>query len=245
MTDDSTIAKPERQVTFSLSQMLIFIALLAIPLTCFRMYWTWVNDTVDESTVPFENASEFAKMCLWAAGASSLAICLGALSRMLIQRRFNLAIAFVVALGLCLVVGYPLFEAKILRPVGRNPKAYVHNDAAAIAAVAIANHYERTGKWPRSWNELTVDIEEANTEMGSKSYLDRLPPTSNRLNILLGIDCEELSKLVDVDFEADANKLSKQKWHEFQGIRPHKPSYNFYRNEFRLLIDCLQNDRSQ
>jgi hypothetical protein len=58
-------------------------------------------------------------------------------------------------------------------------------------------------------------------------------------NLSSALTIEQLPELVDVDFSAEPETLSKQAWFEFTGIRPHKPSYNLYREEFLALIKAL------
>ena len=251
--------KARSPLTFSMRHLLLAMLLLAIPLGLFRTYWTRVNDTVDERTIAFSDISFSVQIYLFASVMSLALIVAGVVVWLCIRRNYRTAM---VILGLVIFIANlatPLVKSKILEPINGNPIAETHSNAASIAAMAIIKFFDRNERWPGTWSdldeEITTVLEELNAgHEKSKSTSDPFASAndvdpywgeeasqaiSNRTTDLNGFTLSSLPKLVDVDFAANPTELASQKWYEFKGIIPKKPSYNVYRVEFKKLIGQL------
>ena len=217
---------------FTIRSLFIWTLCVALPLACFRQYYALASNTADQRTTPLLQATPIA-IVFFALGVISI---LAIVAFLLIRRRFRAAGGIVVMLTLCMTVGYPWLKSGLVTPTNGDPQAaQLHNDAAAVTAIALKIYYQRDGEWPKSWSELAPYLDEALSAQQSrnKNGANAIP------NVSQGLTIEQLPKLVDINFEASLLELSQQKWHEFTGIRPHKPSYNLYRQEFQELIETI------
>ena len=217
---------------FSLRSLLLWTTFVAVPLGCFRQFYSMVTDTADGRTIPLVNAPGVAIVFFGLGLLSVVAVCLG----MIWKRSYASAIILVATVLSGVFLGYPLLNAFVVRPAQGNQVAELHNDAASLAAMAIKNYYERVGSWPGSWSDLEQDLSAAS----ATPYT--LPGSANNavhVNLAANLPIDKLEKLVDVDFKASPDELAKQSWLEFTGIRPHKPSYNAYRVQFQELIELI------
>ena len=217
---------------FTIRSLFIWTLCVALPLACFRQYYALASNTADQRTTPLLQATPIA-IVFFALGVISILAIVAFLS---LRRSFVSAGALVVALTLCMTVGYPWLKSGLVSPTNGDPQAaQLHNDAAAVTAIALKIYYQRGGEWPKSWSELNPYLGEAlaTQQSRTKNGANAIPNVSQDLTI------EQLPNLVEIDFEASPLKLSRQKWYEFSGIRPHKPSYNLYREEFQELIETI------
>lgn len=108
--------------------------------------------------------------------------------------------------------------------------------------MAVANHLQRTGRWPQSWNDLSEDVVAASQVSyklpsgGSPSGSLPIPVYNN---VAKGLSIDQLSQLVVIDFDAKPESLKSQTLYTFSGIKPLKPSCNYYREQFMDLIAKL------
>jgi hypothetical protein len=232
---DVAMAKKSEQLgirRFSLRSLLLWTTLVAFPLACFRQYYALVTDTVDGMTIPLLNAP----------GAAIASLGLGLLSIALIcvslawQRKYASASILMATVLIGFTLSYPILNAFAVLPKQGNQIAELHNDAASLAAIAIKNYYARVGSWPGSWRDLEDDLLAAST---TQYALPGSMGNPLHVNLASNLPIEELAKLVEVDFKASPAVLAKQSWSGFTGIRPHEPSYNFYRVQFEELIDLI------
>lgn len=250
MTKETGSPKP----AFGLRELLIAVALVAVPIALFSEYYRQANNTVDERTIPLTSLSFARQAYFYSAVATFFGGCALIFGHLLKNRRPRLAGAF--AAGACVVVlaAIPLVVTKVIEPVRGNPVAELHNNAAALAALSIQHYFERTKRWPAKWGDLEEDVvavvdelQQTIAKVGGGSSLGGDPfadeqgtqSLSARNVDVSGMNAERLSKLVDIDFAADPVLLAQQQWNQFKGIQPHKPSYNMYRVEFRQLIERL------
>ena len=243
-----------RAHVFGLRHLLIAVAAIAIPMALFSRYWARVNDTVDERTVPFSDVGLGDQVLLYSAAASLALIAVGLIAWLLSRRTYLGTAGVLLVFISCLPFIVSFAQSRIINPEQGNPEAALHNDAAAIAATAISRYYARTRKWPRDWDVLDDDIAAVIDDVGAKHQPTDDPFAAgdpfaglgedsqslfSRAPDLDGLTAYELRNLVDVNFDADPQALATMSWIDFDGIVPHKPSYNMYRVEFRQLIDCL------
>jgi hypothetical protein len=82
---------------------------------------------------------------------------------------------------------------------------------AALLTIDVLNVYvdEQKGAWPKSWRDLE-DIKPRKWAMFSWPE-----------------DSDEIQKYVEIDFNADLERLINQKPGEFDAVRPIGPSYPF------------------
>jgi len=232
MSDQSQAPGVLRGPRYSLRSLFVWMVCVAVPLACFRPYYAIVTNTADGRTSGLFDATPYALVFFVVGAVFVLVVFIVMLS----MRRFLSAFGMIVAIALCIAVAYPVLTGK-----KGDPNAQLHNDAAALAAMAVRNHFQRVGKWPRSWDDLDQDV----TAVASISY--SLPsstdlksmPNPIHVNQASGMSIDDLAKLVDVDFNASPDSLAKQPWHEFSGVRARKPSFNYYRVQVQELIDCL------
>ena len=155
---------------------------------------------------------------------------------MIWKRHYASTIILTATVLLGVTLGYPLLNAFVVRPEQGNQIAELHNDAASLTAMTIKNSYARVGSWPGSWRDLEHDLSAASaTQYALPGSMDN----PIHVNLAANLTIEELAKLVDVNFEASPNVLANESWFKFTGIRPHQPSYNFYRVQFQELIDLI------
>tara|TARA_R110002073_G_scaffold4918_2_gene31251 strand:- start:9357 stop:10328 length:972 start_codon:yes stop_codon:yes gene_type:complete len=129
----------------------------------------------------------------------------------------------------------------------------IHNDAAAIAAIAVERFYARTREWPQNWRDLDSEIERVIKEVTLK-YNEPKPrvfddPFANpesqsifsRAPDLHALSAVKLRDLVDIDFDfkVDPAELAEMSWWEFSGIAPHEPSFNMHLFEIEKLFARL------
>ncbi len=251
-------------LTFSMRHLLLAMLLLAIPLGLFRTYWTRVNDTVDERTIAFSDISFSVQIYLLASAISLALIVVGLVVWLCIRRNYRTAMMM---LGLVALVAYlatPLVRSKIFEPINGNPIAETHSNAASIAAMAIIKFFAKNERWPGAWSDLDDEITTVLKELNASRVKSNSNPDpfasandvdpywgeeasqaiANRTTDLNGLTLSSLPKLVDVDFAANPTELASQKWYEFKGIIPKKPSYNVYRVEFKKLIGQLSKETS-
>ena len=260
-SDDRKIRAP---LSFTVRHLLVSMVLIAIPLGLFRAYWTRVNDTVDERTIPFSDISFSVQVYLYAALGSVGLILAGVILWLCIRKNYMLAFMVMGMVALCSYLAVPLVRSKIVDPVRGNPVARTHNNAASIVAMSVLRYYDRHAIWPDAWDKLDQDISEVLSELNAaheqrknkpdpfsrESFAD--PYWGEEASQSLSAQAPDVSeitpstlrKLVDVDFTADPKDLALQKWFEFKGIIPKKPSYNFYRVEFKKLIGQLSQEAS-
>lgn len=251
-------SRPVKQ-PFTTRQLFAGMILIAVPLGFFSTYWASVNNTVDERTVPFANAGGSARWFLYASAISLGLSIATALAWLCWRRHFKTAFIASVIVLLCGYLGSAWVQSKIIDPVHGNPEAETNCHAAQIAAMAILRYVERTGRWPESWDTFHEDtlsvlseLTDAHERFGKNpdpfaapreldSYWgdEASQSISAQAPDIHMITLDSLPNLVKIDFSADPRKLAKQKWYEFQGITPKKPSYNVYRVEFQKLIQSL------
>jgi hypothetical protein len=255
----SEVEKERARLSYSIRHILIAMFFLAIPLAFFSAYWSRVNDTADERTIALSKTSGFA-MIYFIATAISMVLAISVSVWWLFTRRnYKTAILTVGLVALMSFMAAPLVRSKILEPVNGNPMAEVHNNAASITAMAVIRFFEKHGRWPSNWNDLEEDITTVLTELNTVHQKFSANPDpfakanaadpywgeeasqaiSTRAPDLIRISLSSLPTLVDVNFAADPSELALQKWYEFKGIIPKKPSYNLYRVEFTKLISLL------
>ena len=155
---------------------------------------------------------------------------------MIWKRHYASTIILTATVLLGVTLGYPLLNAFVVRPEQGNQIAELHNDAASLAAITIKNYYLRVGSWPGSWRDLEQDLSAASA---TRYALPGSMDNPIHVNLAANLTIDELAKLVDVNFEASPNVLANESWPKFTGIRPHHPSYNFYRVQFQELIDLI------
>lgn len=262
--NQSDVREMRSPLSFTLRHLLVSMVLIAIPLGLFRTYWIRVNDTVDERTIPFSEISFSIQIYLYAALGSLALIVAGVILWLCIRTKYMLSLVMMGIVALCSYLAVPLVRSKIIDPVRGNPVASTHNNAASIVAMSVLRYFDRTARWPEAWEDLDQDISDVLGKLNvayeqrkndpdpfsrerfadpywgeeaSQSLSARAPDVSE-------ITPSTLRKLVDVDFTADPKELALQKWYEFKGIIPHKPSYNYYRVEFKKLIDQLSQEAS-
>ena len=254
--DDQELRSP---LTFTMRHLFAVMVLIAIPLGLLRAYWTGVNDTVDERTIPFSDARLLEKVYLYLALGYLALVGGGVFAWLCTRKNYRLALAMLGMVALCCVLAAPFVKAKIISPVQGNPIAETHNNAASIVAMSVLRYFDRNDKWPDAWEAIDEDISDVLSDLVSAherrknnsdpfAHVSAADPNwgeeasqslSAQAPDVSDITPATLRKLVDVDFTADPKALASQKWYEFNGIIPKKPSYNFYRVEFKKLIGQL------
>lgn len=262
--NESAAESARSPLTFSIRNLLVVMFLLAIPLSLFRIYWTHVNDTVDERTIAFSSVPLSFQAYLYAAAISLALIVLGFSIWLCRRQYFKLAISMLLLAAIVTYLSTPLVKSKIFEPVNGNPTAETHSNAASIAAIAIIKFYDKNNRWPGGWSDLDHEIktvledlnarqEELNLNPQAFAHVNDVDPywgneasqaIVNRSTDLNEITVYTIRKLVDVDFTANPTELATQHWYEFKGITPKKPSYNVYRVEFKKLIEQLSKGAS-
>ena len=260
MTESKTHT-PSRtmQHAYGLRHLLIAVAAVAVPMAFFARYWANANDTVDERTIPFRGTGFGDQLLLYSAAASLALIAIAVIAWLLSRRSYLAVVGLLLACLLCFPFLASFTKTRIIEPERGNPEAEIHNDAAAIAAIVVERFYGRTGEWPRNWKQLDEDIAEVIGNVNKKHNEPRTDPFSasadpfgsdpfaseetqsiySRAPDLGDLTPQALRELVDINFDADPQELSKEDWYKFSGIVPHKPSYNVYRVEFKKLIARL------
>lgn len=243
---------------FSLNHLLLSMAAISIPLALLSQYWAGVNDTVDQRTIPFTEAGPLRQVLL-VAGFTLTTLLLLAFLMVLVRRKLYLSV-LLLCLGLTMAF-FPLWrgvQTQIVNPIRGNETAAFHNDAASIAALAVARYCDRTQKWPANWDDLDTDLTAVLNEIqvgNTRGGLLANPPVSLgsnsdfsteesqsilvRLPNLGALRPDDIRNHVDVEFKSAIASLAKESWVEFSGIKPHKPSYNTYRIEFGQLLETL------
>ncbi len=221
---------------FSIQSLFVVMVMVAVPLACFRQYFNIVSNTVDESILPLREAPPVAILFF----ALGLLFVFALSIRLFVKKRYYLFTGLMVTLAVILAVGFLGLKAGMMETRGRPEIAQLHSDAAALVGDAVTRFYQRTASWPKSWMELAADVEAA------KAADKRLPTAQQpntsapqALDLARDKSLQELSSLVDIDFNARLNTIRTEAWYEFSGIRPHKPAYNFYRVQFEQLIQAL------
>lgn len=236
------------RLRFTLSELLLFTSFLAVPMAMFSWYWSIVNNTVDQRTVPLVNANIFAQGLLFTSLLLFIVAVIAFLATLL-KRQLRLP-AFVFATGMLVAVClmFPRFYSRIVSPMQGNALAAMHNDAAAIAATAVERFYTRTKQWPKSWEDIDIEITGIIAEVNTLNPPTRPGPTSAtpesqsiflRAPDLSELTADEIHEMVVIDFSADPQKLGTMKPPDFHGIIPRKPSYNYYLFEIERLIARL------
>jgi drug/metabolite transporter superfamily protein YnfA len=251
-------------LSFTLRHLLASMVLIAIPLGLFRTYWIQVNDTQDERTVPFSDIAFSVQVYLYAALGSLALIVAGFILWLCLRKNYVLSVVMMGMVALCSYLAVPLVRSKIVNPVQGNPVAHTHSNAASIVAMSVLRYFDRKARWPDAWDKLDQDISDVLSELNAAHEQRKNDPdpfarersadpywgeeASQSLSAqapdVSEITPSTLRKLVDMDFTADPKDLALQKWYEFKGIIPKKPSYNFYRVEFKKLIGQLSLEAS-
>lgn len=258
--DDASNTSAATRLRFNLNHLLAATTALSVPIALFARYWINVNRTVDERTIPFSRAGTIQQVYL-VSGFAVVGILAAFFFLVMVKRKQRLgATVFVCALLICAVPASWFVNSKIVDPVHGNEVARIHNEAAAIVASAVDRFYGRTQQWPRNWNDLENDIADVISDVRKRTIIVAKDPFTSagdpfsddliereesqsvysRGPELGNLDAIKIREFVDIDFAADPKRLATMNWVEFDGIVPHKPTYNLYRVEFGKLIDRLK-----
>ncbi len=148
--------------------MLIVMVINAIPLALFARYWSWVNATVDDRTIPFSEAGIQNQLILLCAVALTLFTAVGTIAWFYFRGFRKTAFGSLVACIVVTLLLVPIVRSLIMSPVQGNAQAELHNDAAAIVANAVERFYSRTQEWPKNWLVLDKDLKDVLDEIKAR-----------------------------------------------------------------------------
>ena len=241
--------------------MLVAVVVASIPIALSTTYWKNVTDTADEHPVALADTGLANQTLFLAFLLVSFLILAGVGYLLISSRRFLILTMLVLLVSIASPFMYQWTQSNIISPANGSPIAELNNDACCITAIAIQRFVTKSGEWPEEWNDLRPLVQQIIAEINEKrvnlanpadpfagtdpfasteenqSLFARLPEIPENLS-------QTIEEYVDVDFDFEIAGSDEQTWQDFTGIKPHKPSYNFYRVEFQDLIESLKQTRN-